>query len=96
MPFLAHELSEGLEKIGERKLAQTISNVDILDRCKCDSEGCGAFYTCEEYKWSGKELRKVTPNVKGLFSIDVLENEIVCIEFMGRTDVRDRLVAMYP
>ena len=95
-PFLIDELSDGLTKIGERDLAKSINNLEIVGRCDCDNQGCGAFYTLEKHKWSAKDLRQLVPVVKGLFAMDVLDEQIVCIEFIGRMDVRDRLVAVFP
>lgn len=96
MPFLAHELNEALTNMGETELADSIGDVEIIGRCKCDSCSCGAFYTQEEHKWSGQQVRQVIPAIKGLYAIDVHEDEIVYIDVMGRTDVRERLVAVYP
>jgi hypothetical protein len=96
-PFLVDELSKGLLSIGERGLARSVSDLEIVGRCDCDNQGCGAFYTVEKNQWAAREnLRQVVPAVKGLYAIDVLDKQIVCVDFIGRMDVRDRLVAVFP
>ena len=96
-PFLVDELSKGLSLIGERGLAKSVSDLEIVGRCNCDNSGCGAFYTLEQHQWAANEnLRQVVPTIKGLYAIDVLDEQIVCIDFIGRMDVRDRLVAVFP
>ncbi|MCW8876824.1 MAG: hypothetical protein OQJ89_15180 [Kangiellaceae bacterium] len=96
MPFLAQELTQELVKIGEPKLADSVSQLEILGRCDCDNQSCAAFYTAEKHVWSGNEIRHVIPHVKGVFSVDVFKDEIVFIEIMGRQDVRERLLAVCP
>ncbi|MBV1911781.1 MAG: hypothetical protein KUG78_20985 [Kangiellaceae bacterium] len=96
MPFLAKELVEGLSDIGEQTLANSISDLKIIDRCRCDSQGCGTFYTMNKEIWSGKKLKQVIPEVKGLYAIDVFENNIACIEIMERSDVAEQLISSYP
>ena len=58
MPFLAQELTQELTKIGEAKLADTVSQLDILERCDCGNQSCAAFYTAEKHIWSGKDIRQ--------------------------------------
>lgn len=94
MPFLAEEISAGLKSLGLARLAESVNELDIVERCDCDNSGCAAFYTAEKHLWSGKEVTQVTPKVKGLFSIDIHKDKIVFIELMGREDVRERLLAV--
>lgn len=96
MPFLAEEISEALTNMGQRHLASSIQDLEILERCDCDNSGCAAFYTAEKHTWSGQKIKHLSPNVKGLFSIDVCQNKIVFVEMMGRQDVRERLLAVHP
>lgn len=96
MPFLAEEITQGLSDMGKPKLARSIEELEIVGRCDCDNAGCAAFYTDEKHNWSGKEIKHVTPNVKGLFSIDVHNDKIIFVEMMGRQDVRERLLAVHP
>ncbi len=94
MPFLAEELSQALTEIGLTKLARSVSSLEIIERCDCDNTGCAAFYTAKKHTWSGKKIKQISPRVKGLYSVDVLDDQIVFIEMMGRQDVRDRLLAV--
>jgi hypothetical protein len=96
MPFLAVEIEEGLLHLGETELASSVSELEVISRCMCDSKNCGTFYTMDKSRWSGKKLRQVVPMVNGLYAIDIFEEEIACIEIMDRENVAKKLIELYP
>jgi len=95
MPELAREFEAGLREIGEVKLANTVSGLEITGRCECGDNNCGTFYTQDKEVWSGKKLRQAVPTVKGLYAVDVFENEVVCIEILDREDVSEKLNQLF-
>jgi hypothetical protein len=96
LPQLAQELESGFRKIGQVDLAATVSELDIVERCRCGDEGCGTFYTLEKCVWSGKKLEQIVPVVEGLYAVDVFSNKVACIEILDRKDVEDKLNELFP
>jgi hypothetical protein len=45
LPSLASELQELLSNHGEAELAAQISELAIVDRCRCGDDFCSSFYT---------------------------------------------------
>ena len=86
-PSLAAELSEGLTKIDERALADSIEGLRVFGRCECGQRNCGTFYARPRNEWDGQALRQVIPAVHRLMAIDIHADDIVCVEFLDRPDV---------
>jgi hypothetical protein len=58
-PELAKEMYADLRKLKRLDLAEQISMLQIIDRCRCGLEGCGTFYT------------ELTPNRRSRSGVDM-------------------------
>ena len=88
LPGLAAELAGVLLEKGEAALASEIVALRVLD---CDwSADAVAIYTEPRPEGSlGPTLRTVLLDLRrGIAVIDVVEERIVCVEILGRGDVR--------
>ena len=45
LPLLAEELERLLRNEGELQLAEQVSGLQIVDRCRCGDDFCASFYT---------------------------------------------------
>jgi hypothetical protein len=87
MPAIACELERSLLAIGEEALARSVQGLEIVGRCGCGQRDCGTFFTRPRSDWVGKPLKQVFPELRHLITVDVFQEGIVCVEFLGRSDV---------
>ena len=96
LPQIADELKTMLFDMGEYKLARSVADLPVVDRCRCGDSECATFYTMEREKWQGKPLKHVVPGGDDILELDVYDDIIVCIEILDREDVSERLRALLP
>lgn len=86
----------GLKEIGENELASSLLDLEIIGRCTCDDDSCGTFYTLQKSIWQDKPLKQVTPQIDGLFTIDVFQSQLACVEIFNRPDVINKINELFP
>lgn len=93
LPAFATELWQLLIKQGEPELAAPVSNLAILDRCRCGDDFCATFYAKPKPKGSyGPGHRNVVLAPEdGTLILDVVAAEIACVEVLDRKDVWQKL-----
>ena len=96
-PDLADELRVRLRSEDEKELAETVSDLRIVERCRCGDEFCGTFYTIPKPRGSyGPTHRTIDLDVEeGMLIVDVVDERIVCVEVLYRDRVRDRLAQLF-
>ena len=98
MPEFAEELRTLLEQDNEVGLAEQVSNLRIVDRCRCEENSCATFYTVPKPKgaWGAGHENIVLDVAEGMLVLDVVDKKIVCVEVLDRDDVRQKLVKQIP
>lgn len=98
LPEFAAELRTLLEKDDEIQLAEQVSNLRIVDRCRCEENSCATFYTFPKPKdaWGAGHENIVLDATEGLLVLDVVDRKIVCVEVLDRNDVREKLLNRMP
>jgi len=98
VPDLAAELARLLQAAGRRDLADQLSTLRIVERCRCRDDFCATFYTAPPPRgaWGpGHETVALHPD-EGYLNIDVLNGQIVSVEVLYRNNVRDLLRTLLP
>jgi len=97
-PELSVELEQLLTVSGEHSLAEQISELRVLDRCRCGDDFCATFYTQPKPKGSyGPGLRTVALEpVTGHLIIDVVDGAVAQIEVLYRDEIRRKLLTKFP
>jgi hypothetical protein len=97
-PNFARELQHLLRQTGRPNLAEQVEALPIVDRCRCSDSFCGTFYTSPKPNGSyGPEHENVAlePD-NGMVILDVVENQIRCVEVLYRDEIRSRLQSILP
>ena len=96
--MLAAELTTLLSNSNEEELAETISALSVVDRCRCGDSFCAMIYTAPRPEGAyGPNHRNVALDPeKGMLILDVLDERIVGIEILYRDEIRDRLSELMP
>jgi hypothetical protein len=91
-PDFAREVSSLLREEDEEELAATVSQFDIVDRCRCGDDFCATMYTVRPPRdgWGRTHPKE------GLLVLDVLDQEITGIEALFRNEVREKLLMLLP
>lgn len=94
LPDFARELLQGLSAMGHNKLAESVANVEIVERCECEQPGCITFYTMPKdsissQDWSECE-RAISP-AAGISCVYYQSDQIRWIEALGRPADRKML-----
>lgn len=97
-PELASELGELLQGNGEERLAQTIGDLSVVDRCRCGDEFCATMYTLPRPlgAWGEGHRNAALNPQKGFLIVDVVHERIAEIEVLYRDEIRTRLLALMP
>lgn len=92
LPEFARELSEGLAAMGHKRLAESISDVEIVERCACTEPGCVTFHSVPKGtapRWP--ECERVVAPAAGVTCIHYQNGRILWVEALGRPLDRERL-----
>ena len=98
IPSLAEELTALLEQQGEHDLAAQISELCLIDRCRCRDDFCATVYATRPPHggWGGgHENVELSPKI-GYLILDVVNRKITCIEVLYREDIRQQVLALFP
>ena len=98
LPALAAELRQLLTENGEIKLAEQVPGLMILDRCRCGDDFCATFYTQPKPNGAygpGHRNVALAPE-EGMLILDVVGQEIACVEVLYRNEIRQKLQAALP
>ena len=94
-PNFHDELREYVEESPRPDLAGQIYSLKILSICECDDTGCATFYTAPkpDGAWGPHHYNVCLESERGLMVLDVLQENIVAVEILGRPDLKTILVA---
>jgi len=101
LPQFASELERALRQDGELALADQITGLHIVDRCRCGDDFCATFYTVARPKgaWSDlgrHECVEVEAVATGTIVLDLVDRQIGSVEVLYRDDVREPLFRAIP
>ena len=97
-PELARELDLLLRDSAETDLADQVTSLRILDRCRCGDTFCSTFYTGPRPEGAyplGRRTVSLDPE-RGCLNVDVVDRSIVCVEVLDRDETRERLLRVCP
>ena len=97
-PELATELETLLRAEEEPALADQVSSLRIIDRCRCGDDFCATFYTVPKPTgpWGVNHRNVALTPKSGDLILDVVDNKITCVEVLFRNDIRDKLLSLLP
>jgi hypothetical protein len=97
-PDFAADLTRLLKQSGEGELADTLSGLTVVERCRCGDDFCATMYTYPPPRDSwGRSHRNVSLDPEhGFLILDVLDREIVGIEVLYRQEIREQLLKLLP
>src|SRR3989442_916253 len=98
MPELASEVRELAERSGDPGLAEQVSSLRIVDRCRCGDQFCATVYTEQPpHEGWGPRHRNVDLDAEaGCMILDLVDGRIVSVEILNRDDIRSRLLQVVP
>ncbi len=98
LPDLAEELEKLLLDEELRALAEQITSLNVLDRCRCGDDFCASFYTLPkpDGAWGPKhETVQLNPESR-VICIDVVDGNIAYVEVHNQDEIRQRLIRAFP
>jgi len=98
LPHLADELEQLLKKAGKPLLAAQVSQLTIVERCRCGDDFCASFYTQPkpEGKYGPGHDCMDLDAARGMLLLDVVDGAIAHIEILNRNDIRQKLINALP
>jgi hypothetical protein len=98
LPAFATELRQLLEEQGESELAAQVSSLRIFEPCRCGDDIRATFYTQPKpdgaYGFGHRNVPLMPED--GMLILDVVAQEIACVEVLDRPDVREKLDSALP
>lgn len=97
-PEVAKEIAVLLRQENETTLAFQVSQLKVLDRCRCGDSFCSTIYTQPKPKGSYAPSHRnicLAPT-QGMIVVDVVDEKIVCLEILFRDEIRERLLDVLP
>ena len=97
-PEFVVELERLLVWQGASAIANQVSELTLLDRCRCGDSFCGSFYTAPRPNGPFGPGHRTIPlwSDSGIVNTDVVGLRIVYVEVLRRNDLRDKIVAAVP
>lgn len=98
LPAFAAELVQSLRHQGRDDLAAQIATLPLVDRCRCGGDSCATFYTAAKPAGAyGKGHSNFqVDSLEGMIFLDLVDDQIRCIEVLCRPAVRKALFAILP
>jgi hypothetical protein len=98
LPALAIELEQLLKNQGEAELAAQVSQLTVIDRCRCGDDFCSSFYTQPKPEGPYGPIHRCfdLDAAEGMLLVDVVAEKIAHVEVLNRADVRRDLLAALP
>jgi len=98
LPALSIELEHLLKNQGEAELADQVSQLTVIDRCRCGDDFCSSFYTQPKPEGHyGPSHRCIDLDAaEGMLLVDVVAGKLAHVEVLNRADVRRDLLAALP
>ena len=98
IPELAREIEGLLVEQGEHRLAAQVARVRIVDRCRCGDPFCATFYTAPRPQGSwGAGHRNIELACEiGMLILDVVNENVTCVEVLFRDEIRQKLHEVLP
>jgi hypothetical protein len=94
-PELVAELEHLLVRQGEAALADQVSDLLLVERCRRGDGFCGSFYTAPPpvgpFGWGHRTIPLSSDT--GILTVDVIGSEIVHVEILYRDDLRETIIA---
>ncbi len=97
LPQLSGELDRLLRAENRPELADQLSSLRIVDRCRCGDDFCATFYAKarSDGAWGpDHETLALDEVASGMLNVDVAGGRIVAVEALFRDDVRARLIQL--
>ena len=98
LPELADEMRDLLFRQGQRPIGEQVANLLIYNRCRCGSDRCATLHTLPKVEDAlsrpSKILRLFPEN--GDILVHTVTGCITSIEVMDRSEIRAKLVALFP
>jgi len=98
MPEFAQELQRLIAAADRPELVGQVVDLPIVDRCRCGQDNCATFHTAPRPEGAyppGHDCVMLDPDT-GLVILDLVENQIVCVEVLDRPDVKELLDQFMP
>ncbi len=98
LPTFTAELEESLRHQGRSDLAAQVATLPLVDRCRCGDDFCATFYTAAKPTgaYGRGHSNFVVESHEGMIILDLVDDEIRCIEVLFRPDVQKALFAVLP
>ena len=99
-PAFAQELEQLLQRKGRRRLAAAVSDLRVVELCRCGDPKCSSFYVIPRFivswRWPGQGETLELDAARGTISVDVVDHEIVLVEVLDRPELSRALNAANP
>jgi hypothetical protein len=83
-PELAKQILRDLRRMKRTDLAAQVMNLRVVDRCRCESEACGTFYTQEAESRNGTATRGISIMLECGANVTEAAGVIVAVETLDR------------
>jgi len=82
----------------EPDLASTVTELQLIDRCRCGDDFCSSFYTVTppDGAWGPGHENIVLESEVGMIILDVVDRKITMVEVLDREDVRKKIHYLIP
>jgi hypothetical protein len=98
LPDLALEIERLLKIQEEPDLAAQVIGLRILNRCRCGDDFCSTFYVQPkpEGAYGPNHRNIVLEPERGTLILDLVDEQIACVEVLHRDEIRERLHSVFP
>jgi hypothetical protein len=98
LPEFSEELRLLSLESGHPEVADQIAGLSLVDRCRCDDDFCGTFYTAPKPRGSyGPRHENLELHAQeGMIVLDLVDDRIQCVEVLYRDEIRSRLKLLLP
>lgn len=98
LPIFAQKLRTLLRAQGEDALAAQVSELQIVERCRCNVKHCGTSYTVPPPAgaWGPGDFTVDLKADDCFLMVDVVGDRIVCVEVLYHREVIEQLDRLFP